>query len=501
TPWPTTGHPRRAAISAFGVSGTNAHVIIEQAPDPTPAPPAPQPVTEADSVAASAPVTEAGPGTSPVPGSEPVPVAWVVSARTPEALRGQADRLAAHLQRHPDLDPVDVAHSLATTRARLDHRAVLLGTTREQLLDRTRALAEGTTTGPGVITGSGSGGPIAFVFTGQGSQHPGMGRQLYAAFPAFAHAYDQAITLLDQHLQDQPGGQQNVPLREVLLGDADPALIDQTLYTQTGLFALQIALVELAASWGITPTAVAGHSIGAITAAHTAGILTLPHAAALVTTRATLMHTLPPGGAMTAITTTEDHITQTIADEGLTGINIAAINTPTSTVISGDTTAVHHLTNLMRSRGHKTRHLTVSHAFHSPHMNPITDQFQKAVQALGITPPTGPTIPYISDHTGDLATPDTLTTPRYWADHLRGTVRFADAVRRLERGTEPDEPIRRFVEIGPDAVLTALVRDTLQTHQNVLAVPLLRRNQPEPHTALTAAAHLHTTGTPINWPN
>ncbi|TQS16197.1 acyltransferase domain-containing protein, partial [Microbispora sp. KK1-11] len=176
----------------------------------------------------------------------------------------QAARLAHHLDRHPELDPVDVGYSLATTRTRFDHRAVIIGTTQQELLERTRALAS-STPASGVVTGVARPGGLAFVFTGQGSQRHGMGRELYAAYPAFATTFDAVIDLLDQRL----AGHTPVPLREVLLGDADPQLLDQTLYTQPALFALQTALTHLLSTWGITPTAVAGHSIGAIAAACT----------------------------------------------------------------------------------------------------------------------------------------------------------------------------------------------------------------------------------------
>ncbi|MBE3016298.1 acyltransferase domain-containing protein, partial [Microbispora sp. NEAU-D428] len=221
----------------------------------------------------------------------------------------------------------------------------ITGTNRQELLERTRALAGGNT--GAIVTGIARPGGVAFVFTGQGSQRAGMGRDLYAAYPAFATAFDESIGLLDQHL----AGHAPIPLREVLLGDADPGLLDQTLYTQPALFALQTALTHLLADWGITPTAVAGQSIGAIAAAHTAGILTLPDAAALVATRARLMHTLPPGGAMTAINATEEHLTPHLTD----AVTIAALNTPTSTVISGDTHAVTQLTKHFRDNGYKVR--------------------------------------------------------------------------------------------------------------------------------------------------
>ncbi|WP_328710211.1 type I polyketide synthase [Microbispora hainanensis] len=494
-PWPETGRPRRAGVSSFGISGTNAHVILEQAPERDDTPQASHAVSPNGSLKASAAQNDGhslaaasdgrreGPATR---GSVPA-VPWVISARSQQALHAQAARLADHLDHHPDLDPADVGHSLATTRTHFDHRAVIIGTTRHELLERTRALADGNT--GGIVTGIARPGGLAFVFTGQGSQHTGMGRGLYATYPAFATTLDHTIELLDQHL----AGHAPVPLREVLLGDTDPTLLDQTLYTQPALFALQTALTHLLATWGITPTAVAGHSIGAIAAAHTAGILTLPHAAALVATRARLMHTLPPGGAMTAINAPADHITPQLTPHHNT-VTIAALNTPTSTVISGDTHTITHLTQHFRDHGYKVRPLTVSHAFHSPHMNPILEEFEHAVAELSLTPPTGPVIPFVSDLTGQIATPTDLTDPSYWTRHLRNPVRFTDATTTLH-----DNGITTFIEIGPDGVLSGLIRETLDHEPDLIAVPVLRRDHPEPHTAVTAAAHAHTHGTPVDW--
>ncbi|MEU6428627.1 type I polyketide synthase [Microbispora sp. NPDC046973] len=483
-PWPETGRPRRAGVSSFGISGTNAHVIVEQAPDQGGAPQASHAVSRGGPPArdSGGSPTVASDGLQKVPdprGSVPV-VPWVLSARSPEALRAQAARLAHHLDRHPELDAVDVGYSLATTRTHFDHRAVVTGTTRQELLDRTRALADAATPN-GVVTGVARPGGVAFVFTGQGSQRAGMGRGLYAAYPAFATAFDHTIDLLDEQL----AGHTPVPLRQVLLGDADPRLLDQTLYTQPALFALQTALTHLLATWGITPTAVAGHSIGAIAAAHTAGILTLPHAAALVATRARLMHTLPPGGAMTAINATETQITPHLTD----AVTIAALNTPTSTVISGDTEAVTQLSEHFRDKGHKVRPLTVSHAFHSPHMDPILEDFEQAISGLTYA---SPAIDYVSDLTGQPATSG--IDAAYWTRHLRNPVRFADATRTLH-----NQGAATFIEIGPDAILTALIRDTLDQQQDIVAVPVLRRDRPEPHTVVTAAAHAHTHGTPTDW--
>ncbi|MBE3016299.1 acyltransferase domain-containing protein, partial [Microbispora sp. NEAU-D428] len=223
------------------------------------------------------------------------------------------------------------------------------------------------------------------------------------------------------------------------------------------------------ATWGITPAAVAGHSIGAIAAARTAGILTLPDAAALVTTRARLMHTLPPGGAMTAINAGQAEITPKLARyQGR--VTIAALNTPTSTVISGDTHAVTQLTKHFRDNGYKVRPLTVSHAFHSPHMNPILEEFQQAISDLTYA---SPTIDYISDLTGQPVSSG--IDAAYWTRHLRNPVRFADATTTLH-----EKGITTFIEIGPDGVLSGLIRETLDGQEDLVAVPVLRRDRPEP---------------------
>ncbi|MEZ0073286.1 type I polyketide synthase [Planotetraspora sp. GP83] len=461
-PWPNLNRPRRAAISAFGVSGTNAHIIIEQAP--------------ADAVPA-----DAGPEREPGRALPAIP--WTISGRTPAALRAQADRLLAHLDRHPDLDPADVAHSLATTRTAFDHRAVVIGPARADLTEGLRALAAGSAL-PSTVTGSVGGNPaVAFLFTGQGSQRTGMGRQLYDTFPVFAATFDTLIEHLDRHL----AGHVPAPLKDVVFGEAEPGLLNQTVYTQAGLFAVEVALARLLQSWGITPAAVAGHSIGALAAAHIAGVLDATDATALVAARGRLMQTLPGGGAMAAIQATEDEITTALTD----GVTIAALNTATSVVISGDAPAVHALADAFRAQGRKTRNLTVSHAFHSHHMDPILAEFEDTLAALTFHPPR---ILVISDLTGQVATPDELASPAYWARHLRNAVRFHDVIR-----TAHAQGITSFAELGPDGVLTALVQETLGDDPGVAAVPALRRDRPEVATTLTAAAHLHTRGTPVNW--
>ncbi|MYU10158.1 acyltransferase domain-containing protein, partial [Streptomyces sp. SID8361] len=260
TPWPETGQPRRAGISSFGVSGTNAHTVIEQAP-----------AEDREPRAAGGDATPSR--WSGIGGLVPV----LVSAQSAPALRAQAERLTARVQGDPDLGLTDLAHSLATTRAALDQRAVVLAGEggREELLRGLAELAEDAPAGS-VVRGEVAEGKLAFLFTGQGSQRAGMGRELYAAVPAFARALDEVCAELDQHLQR--------PLREVMFGD-DGAQLDRTGYTQPALFALEVALFRLLETWGVKPDFLVGHSIGELAAAHVAGVLSLADAAKLVAAR------------------------------------------------------------------------------------------------------------------------------------------------------------------------------------------------------------------------
>ncbi|WP_159058960.1 acyltransferase domain-containing protein, partial [Streptomyces caeruleatus] len=271
-PWPVVDRPWRAGVSSFGVSGTNAHVILEQAPESTP-------VSGADVV---------------VP---PVVVPWVVSARSELALREQARRLAVHVEADPELDPVDVGAALVSTRASFGHRAVVLGTGRDELIAGLAGLAEGEP-GVGVVTGAaGQGGRTAFLFTGQGAQRAGMGRELAEAFPVFAEAFEEVCEGFAGML---PGSLKDV----VFSGEG----LDRTEWTQPGLFAFEVALFRLLESWGVTPDYVAGHSIGELTAAHVAGVLSLPDACRVVAARAGLMQALPAEGAMLAVEASEAEI-------------------------------------------------------------------------------------------------------------------------------------------------------------------------------------------------
>ncbi|MEV5989696.1 SDR family NAD(P)-dependent oxidoreductase, partial [Streptomyces sp. NPDC052051] len=447
-PWPEGEAPRRAAVSSFGISGTNAHVIIEQAPA--------QPDFKAES--------DSG-----------LPVVWNLSAKTPEALREQATRLHDHLTARPDTEPLAVAAAL-DRRTRFEHRAAVTGTTRDELADALRQLAT-TGEGPGLVRGTATeAGGIAFVFTGQGSQRPGMGCELHATSPVFATAFDEASQALDKHLTR--------PLAPIVFaepGTPEAELLDQTEYTQPALFALQVALCRLLAAQGIRPDHVAGHSLGEITAAHISGVLTLDDAAELVATRARLMQQAVPGGAMLAVEATEEDV-RPLLEGREDHVGLAALNGPQALVISGDHDTVHDIGRELKERGHRTRSLTVSHAFHSSHMDPVLEEFRAAAARLTYH---APTIPLVSTVTGALVTAEELADPDHWTRNIRSTVRYRDAVTTLHSlGTTA------FLEVGPQPALTPYS----QPGSDTLAVPTLRKDLAEPSAVVTALATLHVHG-------
>ncbi|MGP9017966.1 type I polyketide synthase [Streptomyces sp. BR1] len=449
--WPETGRPRRAGISSFGVSGTNAHTVLEQAPqDPEAA------GTDSDR-------PEDGPATS----------AWPLSGRTEAALRDQAQRLRSHLVAHDELRPVDVGHSLATGRAALDHRAVLVAGEREEFLQALTALATGDSTAQVIQGVAAAEQQTAFLFTGQGSQRLGMGRELYDTYPVFAKALDEVCAHIDTHLE--------VPLADVLFGD-DAALVDRTEFTQPALFAVEVALFRLVESWGVKPDFLAGHSIGEIAAAHVAGVFSLQDACELVASRGRLMQALPAGGVMIAVQASEDEVLPYLTD----GVSIAAINGPQSVVIAGDEDAA--LKVVAHFEGRKSKRLTVSHAFHSPHMDGMLADFRKVAEGLSYGTPR---IPVVSNLTGSVVS-DEMADADFWVRHVREAVRFLDGIRALEAAGATS-----YIELGPDGVLSAMAQECVT--EDAVFVPVLRKNRPEAETVTTALARAHTHGVTVDW--
>ncbi|MFJ2116593.1 acyltransferase domain-containing protein, partial [Streptomyces sp. NPDC087850] len=464
-PWPETGRPRRAGVSSFGISGTNAHVILEQAP------PAPE--------------------TPLADGPDPVPVPLVLTAATEDALRAQAQRLRTRLAGSPPATALGaLGHALAATRSALPHRAAVIAADRDAALAGLAALSAGDRT-PTAFGALAAPGRTAFLFTGQGSQRPRMGLELYAAQPVFRQALDGIAGHLDAHLAH--------PLLKVVADE--PALLDRTEYAQPALFALEVALFRLLEHWGIVPDELLGHSVGELAAAHVAGVLSLPDACALVAARGRLMQALPETGAMAVIEATGEEILPALAGRGHE-VALAAVNGPASVVISGDTDAVRGIARDWSARGRRTRNLRVSHAFHSPLMGPMLDAFREVVAGLTLQ---APLTPLVSNVTGEPVTVDRVTSADYWVDHVRRTVRYADGI-----GWLAGHGVTTFLELGPDAALSAPTIEAAAPADasgpapaegcaDAVVLPALRAGRPEVHTLTTALAGLHVRGVPVRW--
>lgn len=454
--WPVVaGRPRRAGVSSFGFGGTNTHVIVEEAGS-----------VGADTVSGRADVGGSGGGV----------VAWVISGKTASALAAQAGRLGRYVRARPALDVVDVGYSLVSTRSVFDHRAVVVGQTRDELLAGLAGVVAGRPEA-GVVCGVGKpAGKTAFVFAGQGSQWLGMGSELYAAYPVFAEALDAVVDELDRHLR--------YPLRDVIWGH-DQDLLNTTEFAQPALFAVEVALYRLLMSWGVRPGLVLGHSVGELAAAHVAGALCLPDAAMLVAARGRLMQALPAGGAMFAVQAREDEVAPMLGHD----VSIAAVNGPASVVISGAHDAVSAIADRLRGQGRRVHRLAVSHAFHSALMEPMIAEFTAVAAELSVGLPT---IPVISNVTGQLVADD-FASADYWARHIRAVVRFGDSVRSAHCAGAS-----RFIEVGPGGGLTSLIEASLADAQ-IVSVPTLRKDRPEPVSVMTAAAQGFVSGMGLDW--
>ncbi|MGW7303546.1 type I polyketide synthase, partial [Streptomyces sp. NPDC054829] len=446
--WPQReGLVRRAGVSSFGISGTNAHVVLAEAPV--------QEVTGSED-------------SGGIDGLIP----WVVSGRTAAALRDQAGRLAKFVSSDEGVSLAGVASSLVRSRSLFEHRAVVWGADRKELLRGLEAVASGEVAVNSVNGLARRDVRTAFLFAGQGSQRLGMGRELYDTHPAFADAFD----AVDAELP--------FDLKAVVFGD-DAEALNRTEHAQPALFALEVALFRLLESFGVRPDVLAGHSIGEIAAAHVAGVWSLADACKLVTARGRLMQALPDDGAMLAVQASEDEVLPLLTDE----VGIAAVNGPRAVVISGAVDKVEEIADRFRGEGRKVTPLRVSHAFHSPLMDPMLADFRKVAESLTYDRPKHA---LVSTVTGLPATDEELTSPEYWVDHVRRTVRFADAVRVLA-----EQRAGRFLELGPDGTLTALAQNCLE--DSGVSAPLLRKDRPESDSLLGALAQLHVDGARVDW--
>ncbi|MFH8371042.1 type I polyketide synthase [Streptomyces sp. NPDC018031] len=459
--WPEAGRPRRAGVSSFGISGTNAHVILEQGDLDEP--------VERD-------------GDEQPAGLVP----WLVSGRNAAALTRQAQRLWTAVSGDDAPHAADVALTLATERTAFEHRAVVLGSDRAELLSGLAALAKGDRSSGVVVGGAAVAPGVGVLFSGQGSQRLGMSRELIEAFPVFAEAWQAVCAEFAPLLEHS--------IDEVVSAapDSDTArLLDETAMTQPALFAFEVAAFRLLESLGVAPAVLVGHSIGELAAAHVAGVFSLADAARLVAARGRLMQALPRGGAMVALQAEEADVRAAL-DGQEESVSIAAVNGPTSVVISGAEDVVLAVKSKFAGEGHKTQRLRVSHAFHSPLMEPMLEEFRQVAKSVSYA---APRIPVISNVTGAAAEDGALEQPEYWVRHVREAVRFADGVRAaVAAGAEV------LVEAGPDGVLAAMAQETLaESGTELPVVALARKDRSEARSAVEALARLHVAGVPVDW--
>jgi acyl transferase domain-containing protein/acyl carrier protein len=458
--WPAGEQPRRAGVSSFGMSGTNAHMILEEPP--------------------------ASSERSDVPALDLPAAALVLSAKTDAALHDQAERLAVHLQARPELELIDVAYSLATGRARFERRAVVVAAGREQAIEGLRLLARGEASAR-VVQRSARGGRTAFMFTGQGSQRAGMGRDLHQTFPAFAQAFDEVCANFAPHVDGS--------LKDVVFaaeGSSQAEALERTEFTQTGLFALELALCRLLESLGVRPDILIGHSIGEIVAAHVAGVFSLADACRLVAARGTTMGALPSGGAMLALEASEREIAERLVAYGQR-LSLAAVNGPRSLVVSGEEGAIEELAVEWQTQGRKVKRLRVSHAFHSALMEPALARFREVALDIELH---APRMPIVSNVTGRQGESSDFATADYWVRHAREAVRFADGI-----GALSEFGVTRFLELGPEGLLSAAARDCLEedAQRSALLTATMRASRPEVEAFSAFLAEAHADGIEVDW--
>lgn len=456
-PFEEEGGPRRAGLSSFGFSGTNVHMILEEAPQPA---------------------------AEPEPPKAPDRSVYVLplSAGSREGLRRSAEAIA-ELLADPEITLADVCHTAGVGRAPLPERLSVVARTRGEARD---ALLAWTNEGAGAGVAEGRAAPepasVAFLYTGQGSQRPGMGHELYKTEPVFREVLDRAAAVLDVEL-----GRPFLPL---LFGEsADAAVLQTTAVAQPALVALELALSALWRSWGVRPDRVLGHSVGEYAAAVDAGVMGFEDGLRLIAARGRLMQALPPGGAMVALFTGPERVTPLVEASG-GAVAIAAINAADSTVISGDEAAVLALAEKLAADGVQYRRLAVSHAFHSQRMEPMLDAFREVVAGIRFS---APRIPLISNVTGAPLTAAEAADPEYWCRHIRQPVRFADGVHALLRAGAGV-----LLECGPDGTLTGMASRTLSPEE-AHCIPSLRAGRGEQQALAEALARLHAAGAEVDW--
>ena len=456
-PWESKAR-RVGGTSSFGFSGTNVHIILAEAPLPQPT------LTGVD---------------------RPLHL-LALSAQNEAALKELAQRFNDHLSAHPELPLPDVAYTTNQGRAHFTHRLAVIASSTRQAQEKLEAFGQGQDL-DGVLSGKVKTidrPRLAFLFTGQGSQYLGMGKQLYDSQPIFRSALDRCDALLLPHLEQ--------PLLSVLFKDdpdADKTLLDDTAYTQPALFAIEYALTELWQSWGIEPVAVMGHSVGEYVAACVAGIFSLEDGLALTATRGRLMSALPPGGQMAAVFADEPTVTLALRPFQ-EQVAIAALNGPGNTVISGAGTAVQSILNDLHGKGIKSHPLAVSHAFHSPLVDPILGEFACAAQKVSYQ---APRIQFISNLTGNPALGSEAAHADYWVRHVRQPVRFGEGMHSLyELKNEV------FLEVGPTPTLIAMGQRCLPEGEG-LWLPSLRKGYSDWQTLLTSLASLYCYGARVDW--
>jgi malonyl CoA-acyl carrier protein transacylase len=461
-PWPVGSQPRFAGISSFGFGGTNAHLILEEAP------PAPVVATE---------------------NSPPLHL-LTLTAKSESALQQMAQQYGEFLAANPNCSLADICFTANTRRSQFEHRLGVVADSVGRMRQQLQAFATHAATAEssqGKVQ-KGKRPQIAFLFTGQGSQAVNMGRDLCETQPIFRQTLDRCDQILRAYLEK--------PLLEILYPAADEvddseSLLHETAYTQPALFALEYALAQVWQSWGIQPDVVMGHSVGEYVAACVAGVLSLEDALKLIAARARLMQALPPGGEMVAVMADETRVLQAM-QPFVNEVAIAAINGPTNVVISGKRQAIATICPLLEADGIKTKPLQVSHAFHSPLMEPMLTEFEQVASSIGYSPPQ---LGLISNVTGKLATTE-VTEPQYWCQHVRKTVRFAEGMATLQQ-----RKCQVMIEIGPKPILLGMGRACLSAAetQQWSFLPSLRPGQSDRQQMLQSLAEVFVRGGAVNW--